>query len=622
MQHAFSPVRFHDGQYQAHDPAHDKVGGWRALLSGGAPLRRLVHGWQPTGLYRGFGTVLLLELQHGSGRQATWFLDASQDLIDDDLGRLPQQSLAAILSLAIPALERLRDALLTGNPGPEPLDPLGLHALNQDSIARLVSSAGGLAPAPAMIELGRVPSDQREIVLHGMRLSVAALRDCIAPVLQEQHMTVLAGGAYAATCPFTGHALHTRDTYVDGTLSACRFETPATGLGGPIIYLCNNPVITARELFIPALNCTVAMRAPEQHGLFARLLAAVVKHADLLPAYLAMRKRPVAILTAFPGLHIGHVLWNELTGLDRIRRTLPAGELPMVIVPNAELGTEAFGAVERILPEFGGPGFENRVTRLPADAVAGFVYCEGLTAMRVYDRRVSRHLAERVALVAREDPASQPDQAHAALFRSEGRTVILIGLRVQNRCVPDQLGLWRDLIEHLCHRLGPIAVVIDGINARIEADPSTSYGSFGPHGGRPPVLDELEIVIRLRQHFSGSAVHIVNTVGAPVSRSLFWAQHALFFVAFWGAGLAKYRWVANKPGLVLTNRANLDHPEGDLGIYHSPETMEAPTLLDFIEAEHVTDIGARAGFYDDFTVDPAALLRAVDRLLARVAWLA
>lgn len=611
---SLSPVRFHDGEYQAHDPDQ----GWRTIFNDGRPAERLVHGWKPVGLYRGFGSVLLLELVHGGGQQATWFLDPSQNLIGNELAVLPPPVRAAMEALAVPALERLCCELLTGNPGTEPVDPLGLHALNLATIAKLIALAGErIAVPPVAIDLGRLPPDQQEIVLGDVRLSVAALRACVVPLMQEQHMAVLAGGSYEATCPLTGVLLHTRTTYLDDRTGACRFETPAVGqLPGLIFYLCNNSGITERELFIPALNCTIATRAPELvERIFSRLLAAAVKHADLLPGYLAASpKRPVTILTAFPGLHMGHVLWNELTGLDRIRRTLPLGGLPSVIVPNPELGTEVFGPVERIFPEFDG-----KVRRLPAGAISRVIYGEGLVAMHVYDRRVSRHLAARVALAAQEDPACRTDRDHAASLQLAGRPVVLIGLRVQNRCVLDQADLWQRVIEHLCHRLGPIVLVIDGTNARLGADPSTDYGAFGPRIGRPPVLDELEIVIQLRHHFRDDAVQIINLVAAPVARSLFWTQHALFFVALWGAGLAKYRWIANKPGLVLTNRFNLDHPTGDIDIYHSPSTMEDPTLLDFILPEHVTDVGGRAGFYSDFIVDPVALLAALDRLIERVA---
>ena len=615
MNGGLSPVRFRDGHYQAQ--GYDQV--WRAICRDGQPVDRLAHGWRPVGLYRGFGPVLLLELRHGSGREATWFLDEAQALICNDLGRLPADALDALAALAVPALRRLRDLLLAGDPAGEAVDPLGLHALNPETIARLIGLAGErLAAAPTLISLNALGLDQQAITVGGVPLSVAALRACLAARMQQQHMAVLAGGAYEAACPFTGAALRSTTTILDERTSACRFETPASAdRPERVFYLCNNPVISERELFIPALNCTIALRRPEHvDRLFPRLLAAVVRHADVLPGYLAMRKRPANILTPFPGLHVGHVLWNELTGLDRIRRALPVEALPMVIVPNPEAGTEVFGAVERIFPEFHG-----KVRRLPARDVDGVVYREGLTAMRVYDEYVSGHLAARVGLVARQDPVVEPDHARAASLRGQGRPVVLIGLRVHNRTVPDQVGLWRSVIEQLSHRLGPIAVVIDGINARLHGDPSTDYGTFGPRGQRPPVLDELQIVIELRRQFHEDDVVLINMVGAPIARSLFWAQQALCFVSLWGAGLAKYRWVANKPGLVLTNRVNLDHPDGSVRIYHAPELMEAPTALDFIAPRHVTDQPAsdfHGGFYNDFTVDPVGLAEALDRLVARV----
>ena len=151
-----------------------------------------------------------------------------------------------------------------------------------------------------------------------------------------------------------------------------------------------------------------------------------------------------------------------------------------------------------IFPEFAG-----KLLRLPRDLVSRTVYRDGLTAMRVYDRHVSRHLADARwgwwrGRIRRAGPIRPAPRAFAA----EERPVVLIGLRVQNRAVPDGIGFWRGVIEHLSYRLGRMAVVIDGVNARLGSDPSTDYGSFGPRTARPPVLDELEIVIRLRQHFS------------------------------------------------------------------------------------------------------------------------
>jgi hypothetical protein len=70
---------------------------------------------------------------------------------------------------------------------------------------------------------------------------------------------------------------------------------------------------------------------------------------------------------------------------------------------------------------------------------------------------------------------------------------------------------------------------------------------------------------------------------------LFWSRHARYFVAIWGAGLAKYRWLTNRPGLVVSSRWNLLHRE-DLHIYDSADYMEDPAPIEFIDAGLVHDM--------------------------------
>ena len=83
-------------------------------------------------------------------------------------------------------------------------------------------------------------------------------------------------------------------------------------------------------------------------------------------------------------------------------------------------------------------------------------------------------------------------------------------------------------------------------------------------------------------------MRIEDTLGAPLNVSLAWANRADGFVAIWGAGLAKYRWAANKPGLVVTGHWNREH-RGDLHIYDDPLYMESPTPVIFAPSEIVKD---------------------------------
>ncbi len=56
----------------------------------------------------------------------------------------------------------------------------------------------------------------------------------------------------------------------------------------------------------------------------------------------------------------------------------------------------------------------------------------------------------------------------------------------------------------------------------------------------------------------------------------------------WGAGLAKYRWICNKPGFVITSHWNLTQ-RPDLNIYDHPGLMENPSPMYWLEPEMVTD---------------------------------
>src|SRR6185436_17208600 len=88
-----------------------------------------------------------------------------------------------------------------------------------------------------------------------------------------------------------------------------------------------------------------------------------------------------ARLTGFlrppPSSHLGHQLRDELSGLERLRcRGLAQGL--HVMVPGADHGTEIFGPLEEIFPEF-----EGRVARLDAHLdFRDHAYRQGLCLFR------------------------------------------------------------------------------------------------------------------------------------------------------------------------------------------------------------------------------------------------
>ena len=110
-----------------------------------------------------------------------------------------------------------------------------------------------------------------------------------------------------------------------------------------------------------------------------------------------------------------------------------------------------------------------------------------------------------------------------------------------------------------------------------------------------------------------------------MSTSLAWTMACDCFVSIWGASLAKYRWVGNRPGYVLSSRYNLLH-RSDLHIYDAPAYMESPTPLRFVAPDCIVDdpraaqlvpVGAGQPSFVNFHVDIARVLPEILQVIER-----
>jgi hypothetical protein len=133
---------------------------------------------------------------------------------------------------------------------------------------------------------------------------------------------------------------------------------------------------------------------------------------------------------------------------------------------------------------------------------------------------------------------------------------------------------------------------------------------------------EQELCGQVIESARGKPILVTATTGQPVATSLAWINAADCFIAIWGAGLAKYRWIGNKPGLVLTSHAHLLH-SADLQIYSSRQYMEHPSPVVFIDPLAVHDetesselIPLAGPFYSNFRIDTDIFFGQVRSFLA------
>ncbi len=582
--------------------------------------------WRVDFLFTGFAPIYLLELVHENGARATWYLDADARRLGDRLDELPALFLGMLKHLAAPAIDRLWRCLTTETK-PASADTMTAALLHINAETRV--SLAALCQEWVAPKATRLPLEDMPQRLHfNCRNGLIALQSArVTALLDAPFQDVLLDG-------FRNGVIQFPNPVADGSLSvagaiifddfhfAYRLVDPLTST----VYFLFVMDHDSRSVFlyVPTLDLIIgfvpvlAVFGPFIRNLPGTLFSHVARYAAELHSYFQRDSfELVAITRGLPSVHMGHQLWNELTGLEALTLRLPSDRLPRCLIVSGREEVELFGKVETLFPALSG-----RVNRdiIHHQHLISACYAIGLCPARVTRQYVSQQLRQTIVALARQHVDF--DDVQRALAADPPPLVIVIGIRVENRTAADLGGFLRHLFRHIADVVPGTVVVIDGHNSR----PGTNDQMIESHleglAHRRPVDVERELAHSLMSDLVGYPIRIVDNIGKSITSSLAWLEHADGFIAFWGAGLAKYRWVANKPGLILTSRANLTS-RGDLRIYDDPRWMENPTPVVFAHPGSITDDPAAellvevdsGPYYANFRVDEAAFFGQVDEML-------
>jgi len=447
-----------------------------------------------------------------------------------------------------------------------------------------------------------------------------ALRRTLSVNLQDRFVEAMRARSLTWPSPIDSADMPCTGAFtLDDFNSLFRFADRASGLD--VLILATEHVSRVAGLYVPAHNTAISLggdqaRMLRQHcaNLGRYMLHHLAYFADSLLAGLAQPAAPQRFATFLrPGTsaHLGHQLWNELTAIDTLVAELPPDRLPQWLIagtPGHEI--EFYSPIDALFPEIAG-----RVQCGFADqrALIRHAYEHRLILFRATREHIGDGLRRRVTTYAtRQAPEVQ----------ATGYT-LLIGLRVENRTAVDLGGLCILIIEEAMRLHPGCTVVLDGHNARGRTRSDDTINSHCEGAAtRSPLAVERSVVHETRQCFAGQPVTILDTLGEPLAVSLAWAQACNGFVALWGAGLAKYRWVANKPGLVVTSRWNLEN-KGDLHLYHVQAYMADPTPMVFVPGDIIHDLPSAPmlvpfdhASYSNFSFQPDAMRHHIHAFLS------
>ena len=573
----------------------------RTIIDAGR-LPTLNPGWRIADACTLFAPIVVLELVDEQGHEGVWYADCNGAYLGNDALQLVgplrtylQARCAAMFAelwdCVIIAPTQAPDgdlALFLSCPASMRIDLLNFHLSCGDepppASHRWVLTE---PPPPAMSYT--VATSTGRVVLDPDHTAAACMT-----FLRSELFRLVDVGSMIWPSPVDGRRIETagRALYLDDACFAYQVHDDRHDLTFYVFAMAG--FFRTFALYFPAADLVVAMDQGQMAGadIYTRTARPLLlRHVATFGTDLvqALVQEPGEIVHAFRGyaaIHLGHFVWQDLSGVSYLVDAFPPDRLPRFLVFDSQHHPEIYGPIDEIFPELDGK--VERIDHSLNEHVRAF-YRACMRVIKSTGISVPAQVGRRIVAALRQSARWRQPVARAAAAHASG-PVILLGLRIGNRTIEDMEGFVRRLIRMLIAEVGRVTVVIDGHNSAGDA-PGATYASFGDTltGGSTFMQRELEIAEALVGEFAGSPASIVSTIERPIQESVIWCSEADLFVAPWGAALAKYRWVCNTPGLTTIGRWNLEHRH-DVAIYHHPGAMEQPTPLLFNAVEAAEDV--------------------------------
>ncbi|WP_160063890.1 tetratricopeptide repeat protein [Psychromonas sp. L1A2] len=339
---------------------------------------------------------------------------------------------------------------------------------------------------------------------------------------------------------------------------------------------------------------------------YANLLRTMTLYKKDIESYL---KHPIkqVILSNQNFKHLGHAIWNGVSATNPLLyRDIVLPQKVISFVPQATVLPSYLKGVEHLISNENEQNisdknnYQNQVFKLSIKAN----YVHESTANQIVKGAFSSISNDKIKEIIK--------------FRESHFPIILIGLRCGTRAWLNQEVGYAELINNVLLHYPNAGFIIDGMNS-IESEVHSSHANI-----------DLSAELQISAALKGKHSSIISLVGCSVNLSFTWGEIVDFFVAPWGAGLAKYKWVNNIKGVVYSSKCVLEE-KNDLHIYDDEKYREFAipdfwlpssyssnsnykTLADY-KADNPT---GNAYYYQSFNIDSKELSKIVLEYLSGI----
>lgn len=341
--------------------------------------------------------------------------------------------------------------------------------------------------------------------------------------------------------------------------------------------------------YFPEANLLLqCMPVLDPQGALRRAFDRLIGNAERFEQYFARTDRKIMV-SEDAIIHLGHNMWNIVSGWSRLFDAIDARQIDVITYYK---DWRTFGGVSELFPKECSE--VSTVMRLGGEVeLFEAMLDQGATSLVLLDNFVSHDLAGRISAWSTLNSDVEASR-RIRKFRMDHPIVLLVTIRVGNRCWVEQTDGLIAIINTLAKDFPGIGVVIDGLNAGLEISHVQ--------------MDATQEQAIAEDIINGCPdVDIFNTINCPVQESIIVAMMIDAFLAPIGAGMAKYRWIANKPGVAYSNTLFLQPTSYDGRLYDS--FRDDPTPIEYVDADLVETIDeghlgekTRANFSIDWKV--------------------
>ncbi len=495
--------------------------GDREIRLAGSGCGNLFDGWRVEFVYSGFAPILILQLAHTIGTRLVWYVSSQGLRLAGNVGELDQRNRHLLQRTATPVIKELARSIIEDVRPALSEAARGFFQLDDGTKLEIMDLVGAHLFCAPEIELVDAATDDAFFMGHGRSMPVILAHRHIASALRSSLQDLLLASirsgraTFSIPSPITGEETEAQASLCfDDYHFAYRFVDLRCGLVFYMIagyevsqiyglYVPQNDILFSLDSSI-GLNVLIADHLPGWLSKHLRCFGH--EYADYLAGPIT---RMTSVLRAPPWTHIGHQLWNELTGIDTLLKDNRTFKTLEWVVPDGRGSIEFYGPIDDLFPQLRGS-----VKRGLCDSsdVIRYAYANQRFVVRITQEFISDDLRRRVLRHA----ASAGTDSHdlKRLMNYQDGPVVLLGLRVENRTLVDLKDFYFLLI-HAVLSLHPGArFVIDGHNVPNAGD--REFRSHGENPANPPVTVRLEREILQFLTSAFGNIAIVDAIGLTV----------------------------------------------------------------------------------------------------------